>query len=62
MRHCNYEFSFAPDNRGDDLLVKDSSFRVVPGLANPGAVSFESNNFPNYFSECIKSRVAALGN
>jgi hypothetical protein len=29
--------------------IQDSQFRVVPGLASPGAVSFESVNFPGRF-------------
>jgi hypothetical protein len=34
---------------GSDLQKKDSSFRMVPGLADPTGVSFQSYNYPDRY-------------
>jgi hypothetical protein len=45
IRHQNYRA------RIDENVspFEDSQFRVVPGLANPNAVSFEAVNYPGYY-------------
>lgn len=45
IRHYNYQA------RIDENVspVEDSKFRIVPGLADTSAISFESVNFPGYY-------------
>ncbi|WP_224364698.1 glycoside hydrolase family 43 protein [Hyalangium versicolor] len=44
-RHYNYQARIDPNVSP----VEDSHFRIVPGLADSTAISFESVNFPGYF-------------
>jgi len=48
LRHSNYEiWKQAEDN--SDLFLKDSSFKVVAGLAGDNSYSFQSENYPTYY-------------
>lgn len=47
IRHRNYLGELTSVSSGLDRA--DATFRLVPGLANAGCVSFESSNFPGYF-------------
>ena len=47
IRHRNYLGEITPINSGLD--VADSSFRIVPGLAEGKSVSFESRNYPGQY-------------
>lgn len=51
VRHANYVFWADPDDNSD-LMHHDGTFTVRPALftgAAPGAISFESVNYPGYF-------------
>lgn len=48
LRHADLDFSLAKHD-GSDTFRQDATFRVVPGLANSGASSFQSYNFPNLY-------------
>ena len=45
MRQINFDVRIDPDVSP----VEDSQFRLRPGLAGTGTVSFESVNYPGYF-------------
>jgi hypothetical protein len=47
LRHCDFQAFATQDDEGDE----DFSFAVVPALngAGPGAVSFQSTNFPTMY-------------
>jgi hypothetical protein len=45
VRHSNFDVRIDPDVSP----VQDSQFRLRPGLAGTGTVSFESVNYPGYF-------------
>jgi hypothetical protein len=45
VRHTNFDVRIDPDV----ILADDAQFRLRPGLAGTGTVSFESVNFPGYF-------------
>jgi len=48
LRHRNYEI-WLDSFDGNDLIRKDATFRLVPGLADNDAYSFESINYPGFF-------------
>eukprot|EP01113_Clastostelium_recurvatum_P015170 TRINITY_DN1839_c0_g1_i1.p1 TRINITY_DN1839_c0_g1~~TRINITY_DN1839_c0_g1_i1.p1 ORF type:complete len:327 (-),score=99.62 TRINITY_DN1839_c0_g1_i1:117-1064(-) len=48
IRHKNAE-GWADKIDGSDLFNHDSSWRVVPGLADPHGISFEATNYPGYY-------------
>lgn len=45
VRHTNFDVRIDPNVSPD----QDAQFRMRPGLAGSGTVSFESVNFPGYF-------------
>jgi hypothetical protein len=45
VRHVNLDVRIDPNVSP----VQDSQFRIMPGLADPSAVSFQSVNFPGYY-------------
>ncbi|WP_033443373.1 glycoside hydrolase family 43 protein [Saccharothrix sp. NRRL B-16314] len=45
VRHADYDVRIDPNVSP----VQDSQFRVVPGLAGSGTVSFQSVNYPGYY-------------
>ena len=50
LRHRDFRVRLeGPSGSSDQLFAKDSTFFLVPGLADPNGVSFESLNFPGRF-------------
>lgn len=54
LRHQGFRFKLAENNPPlgavpDQLLLRDATFHRRPGLADRGAASFESVNFPRHF-------------
>lgn len=47
MRHQNFRVKLTPIT--SELDMKDATFEIVSGLADPSCVSFESINYPGYF-------------
>ena len=47
IRHANFLGEITPV--ASELDKKDSTFRMVPGLAREGYTSFESVNYPGYY-------------
>ncbi|WP_202918740.1 glycoside hydrolase family 43 protein [Saccharothrix deserti] len=45
VRHADFDVRIDPNVSP----VQDSQFRIMPGLADPSAVSFQSVNFPGYY-------------
>jgi Alpha-L-arabinofuranosidase B (ABFB) domain len=50
LRHRDFRIRLEePAGPGDELFLADSTFRVVPGLADPAGMSLQSLNFPDRF-------------
>jgi hypothetical protein len=50
LRHRDFRVRLeAPNGPNDQLFLKDSTFFLVPGLADASAVSFQSFNFRDRF-------------
>ncbi|HEV7655127.1 MAG TPA: AbfB domain-containing protein [Mycobacteriales bacterium] len=50
LRHRDFRIHLEePAGPGDGLFLADSTFRVVPGLADPNGLSLRSLNFPDRF-------------
>lgn len=50
LRHRDFRIHLdEPAGPGDGLFLADSTFRVVPGLADPAGLSLQSLNFPDHY-------------
>jgi hypothetical protein len=50
LRHQSFEIKLhGPNGPDDELWWKDSTFRMVPGLADPSGVSLQSLNYPDRY-------------
>jgi hypothetical protein len=60
IRHANFLAELTPVANPQDRL--DSTFRLVPGLAGGGSVSFEAVNYPGYYLRHEGFRVRLVQN
>jgi hypothetical protein len=49
IRHRDFMGYVEPIANSGSLVLKDATFKVQPGLADPRCVSFESFNYPGYY-------------
>ena len=49
LRHSDFRVHLQGREGDIELFLRDSAFRVVPGLADPEGISFQSVNFPDRF-------------
>jgi hypothetical protein len=56
LRHASFDFVLGK-NDASAALGNDATFRRVPGLADPAAVSFRSTNYPDRYLRDVGGRL-----